>query len=147
MTVKFTVIDTASGRTLRTGATMTMATAMLQAGPGETVIPVASNPEVELVKPDTGTTFPLPIMSRNGSLTAVNKTNIAANGVEFLTISNIPNGAGYHFVLPNDQGLAPIVPATVADGVLEITTTVKGAYTVILTYPNMQNFKVNFNAT
>jgi hypothetical protein len=146
MTIKFTITDSATGAILRTGTTMTMATALLQAGPGETLTTVGSDPIRDTVDPGTSTATPKPLMTRDGTATNVNRTSMLANGSDFITISNIPNGAGYHFVVPVGKGLQDITPATVADGVLEITTTVPGSYTVILTYPNMLNFRVNFNA-
>jgi hypothetical protein len=147
MTIKFTVFDATTNEELRSGSTMSQATADLQAGPGEYVKTEGFDPMTEYVESGTGEVKPRTLMNRSGVLTSVNKTTIAGNGVDFLTISNIPNGAGYHFVVPENRGIAPITPATVADGTLEITTMVDGAYMVVLTYPNMLNFKVNFNAT
>jgi hypothetical protein len=146
MSIKFTVINTATGETLRTGVTGTLASANLQAGPGETVIPVGSDPVTEQINPGTGSAAPRPLMNLGGTLTAVNKTTVSSTGLDVIVISNVPVGATYHVEYPPDKGIAPIADGTVNDGVLEFTTTVAGRYFVMLTYQNFRPFEVTFNA-
>lgn len=146
MTVKYTVVSTATGATLRTGVAGTAATANLQAGPGETVILSGSDAVTEQIDPGTGGVVPRPLMASGNNLTAVNKTTILANGVDIIRISSIPAGASYHIEYPADMGIAPIPDGVVNDGILELTTTVKGRYFVLITFQNFRPFEVTFNA-
>ena len=151
MTIQFTVYNGTTGAVLRTGSAMTEATARAQAGPGERVTLVGSDPVTDVMTVTPIGTEPtkiarLPMKNGSNVATTVNKTTIAISGADLLTISNIPTGATYSITVPKDQGINIIPDGTVNDGVLSITTTVAGAYSVTLKSGNFLDFTVNFNA-
>lgn len=151
MTIQFTVYDASTGEIKRTGNAMTEASARSQAGPGERVTLIGSDPKTEVISVTPigidGTNLPRqPMKNGAGNLTTVNKTSIAANGVDKIVISNVPNGAKYDVFLPANLGLVQPPDGIVTDGVLELTTTVKGIYSVKLSYLTFLDFTVTFDA-
>lgn len=145
MSITFTVFDS-TGKIVRNGNAMSTATAAAQAGPGETVKFEGTDPETEAIDPGTGNVLNRVPMSANGVLTSYDKTIITANGVDAVTISNIPAGAIYEVYLPANMGLIQPPDDVVNDGVLIITTTVKGLYQVKLRFQNYLDFGVTINA-
>lgn len=152
MTIQFTVYNGTSGAVIRTGTAMSEATANAQAGPGERVTLVGSDPVSDVMSVTPIGTAPtkltrLPMKNGSNVTTAVNKTTIAASGGDLLTISNVPSGATYAVEVPKDKGVEAIAGGTVNDGTLSISTTVAGVYSVTLKSGNFLDFTVNFNAT
>jgi hypothetical protein len=151
MTIQFTVYNGTTGAVIRTGSAMTEATARAQAGPGERVTLVGSDPVSDVMSVTPIGTEPtkltrLPMKNASNVATAVNKTTMTANGTDAITISNVPSGATYAVEVPKDQGITAIPGGTITDGVLSITTTVAGIYSVTLKSGNFLDFVVNFNA-
>jgi len=146
--IQYTVYDTATGAVLRTGTAMTEASARLQGSkPGTSVTIVGSDADTEIINPGTGVAVPKTAMKVGSTLTAVNKTTLTANGTDMIRITSIPGGASYMITIPPDLGLVQPPDGAVTDGVLELTTTVPGAYSVILRFQNFLDFVVNFNAS
>lgn len=151
MSIQYTVYDTATGEILRTGSALTEASARLQGSrPGTSVTLVGSDPATEIVDVTPigidPSTLPRQAMNVGGQLTTVDKTSVLANGVDKIVISRIPNGAKYDVYLPANLGLVQPPDGVVTDGVLELTTTVAGAYSVKLSFGTFLDFTVNFNA-
>lgn len=147
MTIQFTVYD-ASGTILRTGNTMTVAQAQLQATePGTYVTTVGTDPDTQIILPGTGQPSYRGPMQVDGVNTSINRTSIVANGIATLTISPIPPGALYAVTVPQGVGLDEIPEGTINDGSLVITTTVKGTYSVRLRSGYFLDYKATFNAT
>jgi hypothetical protein len=150
MTIQFTVYNDTTGEIVRTGTAMTEASARAQAGPGTRVTLVGSDPVVDKVTitpigTDGSKTARTP-MTVGAAQIAANKTTMTANGVDAVTISNIPNGATYTVDVPKDQGITPIVGGTISDGILSVTTTVAGLYVVTIKNGTNLDFTVNINA-
>lgn len=147
MTIKYTVYDSNSGVILRTGETMTMAQAQLQGNtPGTYVVTEGADPVTQYVDPGSGTTQYKAPMSAGGTLTAADKTNFSADGVDIVTIDHIPAGASCTVVVPPDQGVNTVADFSINDGYLQITTTAKGTYRVTLRFSNYLDFVVTLNA-
>lgn len=146
--ITYTVFDSATGKILRTGTAMSVASAQLQGStPGTRVEFVGSDPTTEVIDP--GTNLPvdrLPMRNAAGSLTTKNKTTITANGVDAVTISNVPVGAICEVFMPPNLGLVQITDQVVNDGVVIITSTVPGLYQIVLRYQNFLDFGVTINA-
>lgn len=148
MTVAFTVFDTASGEILRTGNAMTVAQAQLQAGPGEKVITVGTDPLTQVIS-NPGSDYP-GIINKPGSGNlniSVDKTAMLANGVDKVTFSGIPTGAVAKFGVPADQGVIPVADTTINDGTLVVTTKIPGDYTVLISVFPAQDYQVTIHAS
>ena len=145
MTVSWTVFNETTGEILRTGFSLTEAQAALQAFAGEKVTFVNSDPVTEVVQ-NPGSAEPTIVTKPNNSI-AANKTSFLANGVDYVSISPIVAGSKVTILVPESQGISVIAPFVVNDGVLEITTTVAGAYSVTVTDFPKQDYVVTLNAT
>lgn len=128
MSTPFIVYDASTGLIKRIGSAMAAdggaGMASAQAGAGEAVlVGVSANPETDYVDVATGTIKPRPALSLT-----IDKTTIAADGVDAATISGIPAGARYAI-------LGTSLGGTVNDGTLEVTSTKKGRMEVIIEHP------------
>lgn len=145
MTVPYTLYD-ASGAVVSTGVALDATQANAQASGGGYVILQATDPPTEYVDPGTSTVVSRPVMSVSGHNTAANTSSITADGSSQLTISYVPVGAEVTIYVPASVGVTSLAPTIVSDGVVEITTTVAGAYSVRITSGNFANFTWSFNA-
>ena len=98
MTIQFTVSDS-SGNIVRTGYASTLEQANLQAGPGETVVPVGSDPAVSQVRVADNTVQPRAATPISDTWVIPDRLFVA-NGSDFIQFNNIPNGAGYSITVP-----------------------------------------------
>lgn len=144
--IEYTVYDKASGKVLRTGTAMTEASANLQGSkPGTSVKLVGSDPKTEIIGSGGVVTNRQPMRNANG-VTYASKTTLTADGADSITIHFVPAGAKVEVFLPPNMGLMQPEDAIVNDGVLVITTTVRGIYQIRLSYLNFIDFEVSFNA-
>lgn len=144
MTVQWTLYDENTGRILRSGDAMDETQAGLQATGGGRIVMVNSDPATQIVT-NPQSAFP-GITTKSAGPMAANKTNIAINGTDTVVISNVPAGALCHVTVPQNVGILDIPDFTISDGVLVLTVTVAGAYTVkISSFPNA-DFVVTINA-
>jgi len=151
MSIQYTVYDTTTGAILRTGTALTEASARLQGSkPGTSVTLVGSDPANEIIDVNPigidPSTLPRQNMQVNGTATSVNKTAITANGVDTIVISPVPNGAAYDIYLPANLGLVQPPDGIITDGQLILTTTVRGIYSVKVSFQTFLDFTVSFNA-
>lgn len=145
MTVPYTLYD-ASGAIVSTGVALDATQAMGQAMGGGYVILQATDPTTEYVDTGTTTVVSRPVMSVSGNNTAADASSITADGVDELTISYVPVGAVVTIYVPAAVGVTSLAPTAIMDGVIEITTTVAGAYSLVITNSNFADFTWSFNA-
>lgn len=146
--IQYTVYNTATGEILRTGTAMTEASAQLQgSAPGTNVVLVGSDPVQQSIDPGSTAIVPKLLMNVGGANTTVNKTTIQADGVDTLTISPIPVGASYDIYLPANLGLIQPAPGIINDGSLTISASVRGIYSLKISFQNYMDFSVTFNAS
>jgi hypothetical protein len=141
--VKFSVFSTADGKLLRTGA-CPVGMEDLQAGDGERVVfeeydiaapPVDTNPGGE---PAIVASVPVTVTK--------DKSTISANGVDYITLSNIPSGSSAHIYVPDGTEVVDVyIPSITED--LEIDTVVKGEYEVAFSSAGKIITGVVFNAS
>lgn len=144
--IHYTVFDIATGAIVATGVTMDEEQALLQAGPGQRVIfeSSPSSPITDVIQDPNGED-PIKVTKPGTSIVA-SKTTFVANGVDFVSIAPVKAGATFTIDVPPNKGIQQVTPTSINDGVLEITTTVAGSYTVTVSdFPN-QDFVVVINA-
>lgn len=104
--------------------------------PGQSLIPGTGAPDDYYVQDPSGT----PQLQEKLDMPAtVSRTDIAADGVEVVSISNLPPGT----LIYTPQGLAD---APGEDGVFEWGTTLPGEYVLLLEHLQYKPFEVIINA-
>lgn len=138
MSVPYIVYDLATGIIKRVGRALDGAggapTARSQAAAGEGVIVGVADPETNYVDPATKEIRARPLLALS-----VDRTTIAADGVDKATISGVPAGARYAV-------LGTPLTGQVDDGTIEVTSTRRGAVTVVVWHGVSRPLKVEITA-
>ncbi len=138
MSVPYIVYDLASGLIRRIGHAMDASgggqTARSQAAADEGVIVGIAHPETQYVDPATKEIRTRPVLALS-----VDRTTIAADGVDKATISGVPAGARYAV-------LGTTITGQVDDGTIEVTSTKRGALTVVVWQGVSRPWKVEITA-
>ena len=76
----------------------------------------------------------------------VNKTTIDADGVDYVSIDDLPNPAYVTVEVPENQGIPEQPVTTVTDGEFRMTTTVEGQYKITVHAHDYNDFEVIIDA-
>lgn len=145
MIVDFAVYDS-TGTIKRTGSVPAgQESLQADAASGEYVVVMKASIESDRVTNPTGPS-PSVVVKTPTTATSTTSTPIAANGTAKFVVSNVPIGSRAFITVPAGKGISDTYDAIVNDGVVEVTTTIPGKYTLELFSDTYTTYKVTFDA-